>query len=323
MTKKKMFLIGGAAIAALAAYTAIIFVGARKDVEANIEAKAQLKADTLTYLTKEHTPEEIEKTLLESFAQLDKEDNTQILDALIYGTYSAAASVMMSDEETDVLYQIMDENHSFDFSKIEDEEIKNNVEILSSQHVVPRYVNGSMFYDVDYGYFADTFKDYINPDYYEVLDFYDEEKLVDYVDSDNSKLNAEVVTGRLDKLYDMMNRYQDSEILDIMEEAYVFYQTVYLGAYSQDYIFTDDAKVKDDVLQSYKEYKDVCKDSELKIFLEKLISDYEEVDNYRTVPIMESIKEFCGFNDTSVATVSEVENNSEIETGAVVSAESE
>ena len=322
MDKKKKIIVAGLAVAALAAYTGIVFYSARKDVEKGIAEKAQLKEDTLNYLTTEHTPQEIEDTLIDAFSQLDKEDNTQILDALIYGTYNAAASVMMSDEETDALYHVMNEDHSFNFDEIEDEELKENIEILTSQHVVPRYVNGSMFYDVDYGYFAETFKDYINEDYYEVLDFYDEEKLIDYVDADNALMITDVVTGRLDKLYDMVERNQDSEILDIMDEAYVFYKTVYLGAYSQDYIFTDDAKIKEDVLASYKEYKDVCKDRELSTFLETLIADYEEADLYRTVPIMESIKDFCGFNDGTVSTASTA-TEAEAEEATVVPANEE
>ena len=287
----------------------------------DIQNKAQLKSDTLTYLTEEHTSEEIENTLIDAFKQLDKEDNTQIIDALIYGTYNAAASVMMSDEETDILYQIMDEDKNFDLDLIEDQEIKDTIQVMVDQHVVPRYVNGNMFYDVDYGYFADTYGEYINEDYEEVLRFYDEEKKIDYVNAESVEMYPDVVTDRLDLLYNMIESHPDSEILDIMFQSYLFYECVYLGAYSQDYIFSDDAKIKDNVLESYKEYKEVTKDTELAEFLNTLVADYEESEGYRTVPIMESIKDFCGLNETeSVATPSDAtEVVEETEAALVVS----
>lgn len=305
--KKNIIIIGVAAVAALAGYTAFVISGTKSEVLNDLQAKADLKNATLTYLTQEHTADEIENTLLSAFKQLDKEDNTQILDALIYGTYSAASSVMMSDEETDVLYQIMDEDKNFNSSLIEDTEIREIVDTLGEQHVIPRYVNGNMFYDVDYGYFAETFGDYINPDYREVLEFYNLEKEEDYVNVENNLLITDVVTERLDTLYAMLQEYSDSELIDIINDLYTFYKAIYFGAYSQDYVFTDDAKIRENVLESYNEYKGLTLDSDLSVFMESLTEMYNEADDYRTVPIMESIKDFCGLNEAAAGIASDSE----------------
>ena len=179
-------------------------------------------------------------------------------------------------------------------SLVTDKELKNQVQELKDEHIVLKYLNGSIFWDVDYEYFDTTFGDYLIPDYKDMIHFYAEEKKNSYCDEGAEKLYTDVVISRLNTLFDMMCSYPDSEIYDIMKESYYFYKAVYLGAYAQDYIF-DSGSIRPEILDSYKAYQEECKDDELKMFLQTLIKDYTDTDGVRTIPVYESIKNFCGF----------------------------
>lgn len=258
-----------------------------------------LKNETVNYLSSEHKKSEIEETLKTSFSKLSKEDCTYVVDLYLHATYALASQSMVDDDMTNVLYGIMDENRKFDFDKIEDNDLSEYCIKLADQNVVLRFVNGDLFFDVDYGYFVDTYGQYINDDYAAVLRLYNEEKINDYYDSGTNTMYYETVEKRLKEVYDLMQEYPNATTLTSMKNYYEFYKKIYLGAYAQDYVFESGAKVKEEVLNRYKEFVETVKDEEFKEFLTKLINDYEGSDRSRTVDIYSEIKEFCGVKDTN------------------------
>ena len=247
--------------------------------------KEEYKTDSVNILKTldSYTSEEVKEKLLANFSFMDKADCTEVVDTYIYGTYNAAMQYTLTDEETDALmFVTASDAHQPDLSRLEDEELKEK-------------------FDVDYKYFLDTFGEYLNDDYYSLLSFYEEEKNSDYVDDANEDFHADVVTDRLDKLYQMLTAYPTSDIFTSIQSSYYFYKAIYLGAYAQDYIF-DSGSLRENVMESYKAYKDTCKDNTFKEFLDELVKDYEEVDLTRTVPIYEKIKTFCGMQQTTTET---------------------
>ena len=96
-----------------------------------------------------------------------------------------------------------------------------------------------------------------------------------------------------------MQKYPNATTLASMKNYYEFYKKIYLGAYAQDYVFESGAKVKEEVLNRYKEFVETVKDEEFKEFLTKLINDYEDSDRSRTVDIYSEIEMFCGVKDSS------------------------
>lgn len=258
-----------------------------------------LKNETVNYLSSEHKKSEIEETLKTNFSKLSKEDCTYVVDLYLHATYALASQSMVDDDMTNVLYGIMDENRKFDFDKIEDNDLREYCIKLADQNVVLRFVNGDLFFDVDYGYFVDTYGQYINDDYAAVLRLYNEEKINDYYDSGTNTMYYETVEKRLKEVYDLMQEYPNATTLTSMKNYYEFYKKIYLGAYAQDYVFESGAKVKEEVLNRYKEFVETVKDEEFNEFLTKLINDYEGSDRSRTVDIYSEIKEFCGVKDTN------------------------
>lgn len=264
--------------------------------------KEEYKTDSVNILKTldSYTSEEVKEKLLGNFSFMDKADCTEVVDTYIYGTYNAAMQYTLTDEETDALmFVTASDAHQPDLSRLDDEELKEKFENLKNEeHIVIRYVNNDIFYDVDYKYFLDSFGEYLNDDYYSLLSFYEEEKNSDYVDDANEDFHADVVTDRLDKLYQMLTAYPTSDIFTSIQSSYYFYKAIYLGAYAQDYIF-DSGSLRENVMESYKAYKDTCKDNTFKEFLGELVKDYEDVELTRTVPIYEKIKTFCGMQQTT------------------------
>lgn len=298
--KKKIFLL---TVAFLMIVSAVVGIHLYTDYKAKqIVAEkektqselAELKKETLQFLSKEHTSDEIEEVLIYAFEKLPERDCTDIVDTYIYGTYNTAAQFTLTDDETNTLYRYVISDGKFDFSQMEDGKIKNMIEDRSAQHIVLRYLNGAMYWDIDYGYFDKTFGKYVIPDYRDMIHFYAEERTRSYYDDTSSKLYTDIVIDRMEKAYHLTQIYPDSDILYFMEDSYYFYKAAYLGAYAQDYIFKE-GKIRTEIMDSYKKYKDTCSDPELASFLQELINNYMEVDNTRTIPIYEKIKDFCGF----------------------------
>ena len=156
-------------------------------------------------------------------------------------------------------------------------------------------MNGELFIDVDYGYFAETFGNHILPDYAEVLRLYNEEKTVDYCDETRTVMYTDVVEKRLDRLFNLKAQFPQSQIMDIIDDSYYFYKAIYFGAYAQGYVFDDTARLRNTVKTAYEGYGNTCLDAEMKEFITSLLADYKEVEYVRTVPIFEKIKKFCGF----------------------------
>lgn len=250
--------------------------------------------DVLSYMSESHTSDEIEQVMIKALKMLPATRCTSLVDTYLYAVYNTAAQYTLDDDQTNKLYAAMNKDGTINMELVDDETLKTQVVDLAEQHVVLKYLNGALFWDVDYAYFDQTFGQYVNPDYGDMIHFYAEEKKNSYANEDGERMYDQVVTERLDTLFTMMATYPNSQIYDIMKESYYFYKAVYLGAYAQDYIF-DSGSIRTDVLESYKTYIQTCQDSELKDFIQKLIDEYTKTNGVRTVPIYESIKEFCGF----------------------------
>lgn len=299
---KKKRLIGIAIAAALVStgigvgYTYYITNTVTERVLQSQEEKQAAKNEALKFMTEEHTSEEIKEKLLETFEKVgkDKEICTELVDTYLYGVYNTCAQYTMNETDTNALYACMNPDGTFDFDALPEGDLKTLVHELADDHIIPRFLNGALFWDVDYAYFDTTFRDYVKEDYRDMIHFYATEKEESYQDDDGEAFYPEIVENRLDTLYRMMEVYSDSEIRSIMEESYYFYKAVYLGAYAQGYIF-ESGSIRPKVLEAYRNYAAVCKDQELAEFLKELIAAYEEANGTRTVPIFEDIKEFCGF----------------------------
>lgn len=253
--------------------------------------KQEQKEKLISFLGESHTKDEIETELKSGFEKLSKSDCTEILDLYLHATYSVATQNLMDDSTTDAIYSIMKSDYSIDVNDIEDTEIKSTCLKLQDENVVPRFVNGSLFFDVDYGYFYDTYGKYINNDYAELLSLYDEEKKIDYYDSETNKMNTKEVEQRLNNIYELMQEYPNATTKKSMNEYYKFYKCVYLGAYAQEYVFDSDVKINKNVLESYKNFEP--DDPELKETMSKLIDMYNNSDRTRTKDIYSYITNFC------------------------------
>lgn len=230
--------------------------------------------------------------LQEHLKKITEEDATGIVDRLLYATYSAAGQYVLSDEETNEINAVLN-GCVPELEKIENDEIRTKLtDLKNREHITVRYVNGQMFYDVDYGYFIDSFGDRLLPDYKMMLEFYEREKTRDYSDTVNDTLYTEEVISRLETLRSLKEMAR-SDLKEVVEESYRFYQAVYLGAYNQGYIFSD-GRIRPEILESYRAYAEKCQDEDLKQFLKELDTDYSQVSGTRTVEIFEKIKNFCG-----------------------------
>lgn len=287
-------LAGILALAGGTLYTEYISYRTEVKLKMDMEGQNKIKNDVLNYMSEKHTSQEVETTMLKAFPNLSAQNCTSLVDTYLYGVYNAAAQYALDDGQTNSLYAALQPDGTFDMSLVTDKELKNQVQELRDEHIVLKYLNGSIFWDVDYEYFDTTFGDYLIPDYKAMIHFYAEEKKNSYCDEGAEKLYTDVVISRLNTLFDMMCSYPDSEIYDIMKESYYFYKAVYLGAYAQDYIF-DSGSIRPEILDSYKSYQEECKDDELKSFIQTLIQNYTDTNGVRTIPVYESIKNFCGF----------------------------
>lgn len=292
MKKNKIIYIG---IAILLTAGIGIFSGIKISQYKN-EKYNNLKQETLDYLGEEHKKEDIEKKLKTNFQKLSKEDTTNIMDVYLHATYTLASQCMINDEMSNEIYGCMDENNQFDFDKIENEETKEFCGIMAEQNIIPRFVNGNLFFDVDYEYFIEQYGSYMQEEYVEVLRLYNEEKLNDYYNSGEEKMYYDTVEKRLLAAYDLMQKYPESKVIQSLTEYYSFYKKVYLGAYAQDYIYDTGAILKEDILSHYMSFVDRIKDPELKTFLQELIKEYQISERTRTSEIYESIKKFCNIS---------------------------
>lgn len=287
--------IGGAGFYGIRTYVSHVAQKTEVEVKSSLENQRKVKSDALSFMSQTHTSEEIENKLVEAFASLDETDRTELVDTYLYGIYNVAAQYSLTDVQTnEILASCINQDGTTDFSKLEDEELKKQIEELEPQHVVLKYLNGSLFWDADYKYFDETFGSYVREDYGKLIHFYSEEKQFSYCDESQETLYPEIVENRLKELYSLLCTYPDSDIYDIINESYLFYKAVFLGAYSQDYIFAD-GEVKPEILERYRSFADATQDEDLRLILTELLSDYAAVNNVKTVPIMEKIKEFCEF----------------------------
>lgn len=281
----------------LCLFSCITMLLAGCSLQQNIVSSKETKSDVIAFLSEEHTGEEIETKLTESFKHLSKEENTEIIDLYLHATYSLANQELIDDETANILYSVMDSEKQFDFTKITDDEIKAACEELQRQHIVPRFCNGNLFFDVDYPYFIETYREYLNDDYVALISLYSDEKIYDYYNPETDLMNYDIVESRLNSAYQLMKTYPNSDLMASMQDYYNFYKCVYLGAYSQDYVYDSGIKIKDDLFAKYKDYVLITKDDELQKFMEELITMYDQSDLSRTESIYSKIKIHCGIEE--------------------------
>ena len=255
-------------------------------------ARQKNYSECINIVTGDYSTEEKENLLVERFKDMPAEDCTDIIDVYIYGTYNYANNVdaSLTEAEADALTSAITGDDNIDIEKITDESIKTHFKELREEHVVPRYVNESLFMDCDYKYFSDTFGKYLLPDYKEMLDFFEEEKNKSYCKASESMLYTDVVENRLDKLYEIISKYPESMVMPVIQDSYRFYKSVYLGAYDQNYIFNNGSILKY-VYDAYSQYEPV--DEELNEFLKTVLKSYKDNDLIRTIDTFEKIKKFC------------------------------
>ena len=254
--------------------------------------EVERKTKLISYLAESHEKTEIEKMLLENFRKMKKEDCTDVMDLYLHATYALASATPVDDETANSLSAIMKEDHSFDLDEMEDGEIKTFCQTLKEQNVVPRFVNGNLFFDVDYGYFHDTYGEFIHDDYRQIIKLYDEEKKKDYYDPETNQMDYEVVEERLNQIYQIITEYPEAATKKSMLEYYNFYKAIYFGAYAQDYVFENGAKIKEDLLERYKTF--AAADADLAAFTKEVADLYTENERTRTTEIFEKVKNFCG-----------------------------
>lgn len=295
--KKRKLILCGITIMLFLAYSLFLANYAANKTEDKIVSTETTKAELVDIIMYSESAEEIESKLTEAFKKMEKEDSTEVIDTLIYFTSQDAAQNTITDEENEKLFAAVVDGR-VDINKVTDEPLSSKLSLLKQNHIIPRYTNESIFYDIDYQYFLDTYKEFLIPAYYDVLEFYFDEKENDYYIPSESKLLTQVVEQRLNTLYGLMKSYKDSDVYPLVEAAYVFYKTEYLGAYDESLIYESNT-IKEEVLDSYRKFKDETKDKELKTLLDSLITDYETSNRVRTVYMREIIQVACGITEES------------------------
>lgn len=174
-------------------------------IAAETAAKENLKKEILRYLSEEHTSQEIETKLLDAFTKLDPYSCTELVDTYLYGVYNTCAQYVLNDEDTNLLYRYVVSDNQFDFSELEDEDMKKTIKERADQHIVLRYLNGALYWDTDYAYFDQTFAPYVIPDYRDIIHFYAEEREESYFDDTSDKLYTNIVIQRLNKLQHLLS----------------------------------------------------------------------------------------------------------------------
>lgn len=258
--------------------------------------EAERKTKLISYLAESHEKAEIENTILKDFKKMKKEDCTEVIDLYLHATYALAYATPVDDETANALSAIMKEDRSFDLEELEEGEIKTFCKTLEEQNVVPRFVNGNLFFDVDYAYFYHTYGAFMNDDYAQMIKLYDEEKKKDYYNPETNEMDYEVVEERLNQIYQILTAYPEAATKKSMLEYYNFYKSIYFGAYAQDYVFENGAKVKEDLLERYKTF--AAADADLGNFLKEITDLYAESGRTRTTEIFSKIKTFCGVAET-------------------------
>lgn len=304
MTKTKK-IIAAVAAAAVLATAGILWTNHVKeqtaaDIKAKTEAETTLVTDAQKFLSESHTKKEREDKLLDTFKQLnDKEKATDLTDAYIYGAWAVAQNTQLSDDDTNLLTATLDSEDKLHTENLTDDTLKKTISSMEDQCVTLRYVNGQIFWDVNYQYFIDAFGDYLREDYLDTLRFYELEKTESYVDQANDVLNYDVVYDRLDRSYALYDKYKDSDLNSVLKSNYDFYKAVLFGGYYQTYIWSDSAEIKDDAKAAWTAYADKSKDPDMKPFIEKITKELEDVGGTRTIGIMDEIKKFCDITDST------------------------
>lgn len=231
------------------------------------------------------TMEEIEKAFDKYFPKLDKETATGFIDSLAYLThYNLSIVGELNDAELALVYQSLDQDGIYNPELMVDESLKEKLDAIIDYHALIAQVNGEIVVSVDYGYFTDTYGEYMAEDYKAIFDFYEKEQKEDYIDAETDNLICEVVLDRITTLDAFIVKYNKSSLKDVYKSTRDFYIKEYLGLYSTERVYDDELKLKDYILESY---KDVAKDKKSPIYedISNILKAYENSGYVRNAEV--------------------------------------
>ncbi len=246
------------------------------------DATAELKA---LMEDEDATIEEIEKAFDKYFPKLDKETATGFIDSLAYLThYNLSIVGELNDAELALVYQSLDQDGIYNPELMVDESLKEKLDAIIEYHALIAQVNGEIIVAVDYGYFVDTYGEYMAEDYKAIFDFYEKEQKEDYIDAETDNLMCDVVLDRITTLDAFIVKYSTSSLKDVYKSTRDFYIKEYLGLYSTERVYDDELKLKDYILESYKK---VAKDKESPIYedISDILKAYENSGYVRNAEV--------------------------------------
>lgn len=220
--------------------------------------------------------EEIEKEFGKTLPKLEKEVATSFIDSLAYLThYNISIVGELNEAEIALVYQSLDQDGIYNPELMTDESLKEKLGAIIDYHAIVSLVNGDIIVSVDYGYFLDTYGEYMAEDYKSIFAFYEKEQKEDYINSETNELLCDVVLERISTLDALIVKYSSSNLKDVYKSTKDFYMKEYLGLYSTQRVYDDELKLKDYIVQSYKKVAD-DKESPIKDEISNILSAYEK-----------------------------------------------
>lgn len=237
---------------------------------------------------KEISIEEIDKAFEEKLPLLDKTTATGFIDSLAYLTYYNISLVgELTEAEILLVYEALDAEGTYDESLMVDDSLKQKLGALIESHARIGEVNGNINISVDYGYFVNTYGEYMEDDYKAIFKFYDKEQKESYIDVEKEELMCDVLVDRIEELCSLCVIYKDSGLLDVFKSTKDFYMKEYLGVYSPGKVFEGEDLLKEYVMESYKKVSE-DKESPIKEDIDKVLEVYAQTENKKT-PEVESL----------------------------------
>lgn len=204
--------------------------------------------------SEEATIKEVEEAYAQYLPELSIETATAYIDSLAYLTYfNISMYPSLTEDEKMYVIEACDADGMYVPDMMMNETLKKKLQTLMDARAGVYYTNGEVLISVDYRYYLDTYGEYMADDYKSIFEFYANEQKVDYIDMFEDAFICEVVLDRIFALNTCMENFKDSSLYEVFESSRNFYLKEYYGIYSPDYVYDADGKVKDYMLESYKE----------------------------------------------------------------------
>ena len=231
------------------------------------------------------TIEDIEKAFNEYFPNMDTETTTSFIDSLAYLThYNLSLIGELTEDELTYIYEACDINGIYNPELMANQSLKEKLNAIIDYHAIVSLVNGEIIIAVDYGYFIDTYGEYMAEDYKSIFEFYEKEQKESYIDSEKGELICSVVLDRISTLNALITKFNNSTLKEVYKSTKDFYLREYYGLYSTDLVYDENMKLKDYILESYKEVA-ADKESVIKDNTIKLLSAYESSSYTRNADV--------------------------------------